>query len=342
MPTLTLVTRAAVACLPVLAFLASLVLLDSFRLVRRRRVALALGIGGFTAIVTYFLNTWLLGLTGLESWQFAVMVAPIVEEALKGAWVAWLVGTRRAAFLVDTAILAFATGAGFSIVENAYYLSQLPDAPLLVWAIRGLGTAVMHGGATALFGLALQAFGERRGAGSGRPWLGALVVAALLHGVFNRIMVQPFLATALTLLGVPGCLLLAWRLGERRLRNWLGRGFDLDSELLQLIRDGQVTGTPVGRYLQSLREGFRDDVVADMLCLLRLQCELSLRAKGTLMLREQGFEPAPDPELPARLAELRWLEKSVGRAGLLALRPLTRWHGTDAWQRHLVAEQAGA
>lgn len=342
MPPLTLAARAAVACLPVLAFLATLVALDTFRLVRRRRVAAALVTGGVTALGTYFLNTWLLGLTGLESWRFAVLVAPVVEEAVKGALVAWLVATRRAAFLVDTAILGFATGAGFAIVENAYYLSQLPDAPLLVWLIRGLGTAIMHGGVTAMFGLMLQAFGERGGAGTGRPWLGALLVAALLHGLFNRFMVQPVLATSLTLAILPGALVAAWRLGERRLRNWLGRGFDLDSELLSLIRDGNVAATPVGRYLQSLTDSFRPDVVADMLCLVRLQCELSLRAKGTLLLREQGFEPAPDPELPGRLAELRWLEKSVGRAGLLALRPLTRWRGTDVWQRHLLAEQARA
>jgi len=341
MQPLTIAARGAVACLPVLVFLAALVRLDTFRLVRARRVACALAAGGATALGTYFLNTWLLDLTGLETWRFAVSVAPLVEEAAKGASVAWLVATRRAAFLVDTAILGFAVGAGFALVENVYYLSRLPDAPLLVWAIRGLGTALMHGGVTATLGLLLQAFGERRGAGSGRPWLGALVIAALLHGLFNRFLVQPVLVTTLTLVVLPASLLLAWRLGERRLRNWLGRGFDLDSELLGLIREGGVTSTPVGRYLQLLRDGFRPDVVADMLCLLRLQCELSLRAKGTLLLREQGFEPAPDPELAGRLAELRWLEKSVGRAGLLALRPLTRWRGTDAWQRHLLAEQAG-
>ncbi|MBM4131769.1 PrsW family intramembrane metalloprotease, partial [bacterium] len=153
MQPLTLAARVAVACLPVLIFLLALVRVDTFRLVRPRRVVIALAAGGTTALGTYFLNTWLLGLTGLETWRFAVTVAPLVEEAVKGASVAWLVATRRAAFLVDTAILGFALGAGFALVENVYYLSQLPDAPLLVWAVRGLGTAVMHGGVTATFGL---------------------------------------------------------------------------------------------------------------------------------------------------------------------------------------------
>jgi RsiW-degrading membrane proteinase PrsW (M82 family) len=337
---LDLAGRAALACLPVLAFLLVLVLVDTFRLVRRRRVAGALLVGALVALATYFVNTGLLSLTRMPTWRFAVLVAPVVEEAAKGAFVAWLVATRRAAFLIDTAILGFAVGAGFAVVENAYYLSQLPDAPLLVWVIRGLGTAVMHGGATAMFGLLVQGLGERRGADSGRPWLGALVGAIAVHALFNRLMVRPFLSTGMVLVVMPLAMTAAWKLGERRLRRWLGHGFDLDSELLALIREGQVTATPVGRYLQSLRDNFRADIVADMLCLLRLQCELSLRAKGTLLLREQGFTPPRDPELAAKLAEVRWLEKSVGRAGLLAMRPLARWRGRDAWQRHLLEEQA--
>ncbi len=69
--TLTIAARAVVACLPVLLFLTTLVLLDTFRLVRRRRVAVALVAGGVTALATYFVNTWLLDLTGLPSWRFA-------------------------------------------------------------------------------------------------------------------------------------------------------------------------------------------------------------------------------------------------------------------------------
>ena len=66
--------------------------------------------------------------------------------------------TRRTGFLTDAAILGFAVGAGFATVENIYYLRIFPDAPWLVWAIRGLGTAVMHGGASAIFAVLRQAW----------------------------------------------------------------------------------------------------------------------------------------------------------------------------------------
>jgi len=52
-----------------------------------------------------------------------------------------------------------------------------------------------------------------------------------------------------------------------------------------------VSGSPAGRYLSSLRKRFRGPVVADLLCYVRLYTELALRAKGMMMMRENGFEP---------------------------------------------------
>jgi len=32
------------------------------------------------------------------------------------------------------------------VAENLYYLASLPDTGLIVWVIRGFGTAILHGG----------------------------------------------------------------------------------------------------------------------------------------------------------------------------------------------------
>jgi RsiW-degrading membrane proteinase PrsW (M82 family) len=333
--------RAAVAFLPVVLFLIALVLLDSFRLVPRRRVAAALAAGSLAALASYVVNSLVLEITGLPVLRFAVYVGPVIEETLKAVHVALLIRTRRVGFMVDAVILGFAAGAGFGIVENLHYLRALPQAPLLVWIIRGLGTAVMHGGATAILALVLMAFGGS-GDGGRRPWPAALVAAVVFHAAFNRFMVHPVAATAVMLVVLPALLNAGYRLGEKRLRRWLGYGFDRDSELLALISSGEVRETPLGRYLRSLRENFRPDAVADMLCLIRLQCELNLRAKGTLLLREHGLQPAPDPDLASKLAEVRWLEQAIGQTGLLALRPVCRWRGADEWQRHLLEDEAHA
>ena len=117
-----------------------------------------------------------------------------------------------------------------------------------------------------------------------------------------------------------------YRVGE------LGRGFDRDAEMIGLIESGRFSEAPVGRYLASLRGRFEGPIVADLLCYLRVHTELAMRAKGVLMLRESGFPAKIDEGTRARLAELRYLERSIGRTGMLALRPLVHASRKDVWQ----------
>ncbi len=328
----------AVALGPVLLFLLTLVFLDTFRLVHFRRIAWAILAGIGTGLASYVVNSSLLSLLGWPVITFAVVLAPVVEESLKGLYMGWLLKTRRAGFLIDAAILGFATGSGFAVAENIFYLRNLPDAPLFVWIIRGFGTAIMHGGATAVFAVAARALSESRLTLSWRIWLPGLMAAILVHSFFNRMLNKPVLATVVIMVVLPLLMRWVYKVGEDRLRRWLGHGFDRDTELLALINEGLVRETPLGRYLVSLRGSFRPDTVADMLCLLRLQAELSIRAKGILLLREHGLKPQDDPELKAKLEEVRHLEGGIGKTGLLALRPVCRWKGADRWQRHLLDE----
>ena len=51
------------------------------------------------------------------------------------------------------------------------------------------------------------------------------------------------------------------------------------------------------------------------------------------MLKESGFEEPPmDEELKEQIKELRYLERSLGRSGELALRPIVLATGKDLWQ----------
>ena len=70
--------------------------------------------------------------------------------------------------LVDAAIFGFAIGSGFALVENLYYLASRPDAHVAVQIIRGFGTAIMHGGATAIFAIVSVALAEKRPDGRAR------------------------------------------------------------------------------------------------------------------------------------------------------------------------------
>ncbi len=329
-----LAIRLPVACLPVLSFLAALVYLDSYKLVRARTVLLVTLAGAAAAVASWFVHAALAGIVPIPGPVYSRYFAPWIEEILKALVLVALIRGHRVGFLVDAAIFGFAIGTGFALIENLYYLESLAGAHLGVWIVRGFGTAIMHGGATAVFGIASRALVERRP--GPLALVPGLLLAVALHSAYNHFFVSPVLSAAAIVVVLPVAVVFVFRRSEARLRRWLDVGFDADTELLELIESGRISDSPVGRYLQSLRARFRGEVVADMLCYLRIHVELALRAKGLLMLRENGFEIALDDDTRERLAELDYLERSIGRTGRLAMLPVLDVSGRELWQRRLL------
>ena len=194
----------------------------------------------------------------------------------------------------------------------------------------------MHGGATAIFAVMTLALLERANRLAWPAFVPGLALATALHSAFNHLAQVPQVATLAVMVGVPLSMLAVFQRSEQATRDWLGDGFDTDVQMLDLIRAGHLADTPIGRYLNTLRGRFAGPLLADVLCYLRVYTELSLRAKGLLMMRENGFEAALDDEAKARLAELRYLESSIGKTGLLAVRPLLRMNPKDLWQLYLL------
>jgi len=142
---LDLLLKIPVGLLPVLVFLGALLYLDSYRLVKLHLVIRVLLGGALTAVFAYFINAYVINALNMEFMNYTHYVSPILEESLKGLVVVYLFRSNRIGFLVDSAIMGFAVGAGFALVENLYYLYHATDAHIAVWIVRGFGTAVMHG-----------------------------------------------------------------------------------------------------------------------------------------------------------------------------------------------------
>jgi RsiW-degrading membrane proteinase PrsW (M82 family) len=325
--------RELFALLPVIFFLGALVLLDSYKLVRLRMVVGVVVAGMLVAAAAYWVNGELL--EHFEFTRYTRYGSPLVEELLKALVVVALIRTHRVGFLVDAAICGFAVGAGFAIVENLHYIQLMPEAGLGIWFVRGFGTAIMHGSATAVFAVLGLALAER---GSALADVPGFLLAAALHSAFNHFFLSPLAATLGIAVLAPLLLGAVFARSERALGNWLGRGFDADAEMLELINSGKLSDSPVGRYLHQLKDRFQGLVVADLLAYLRLYTELALRAKGILMMRESGFEVPVDEATREKFAELRYLEKSVGRTGLLAIQPMLHMSHKDLWQLYMLGK----
>ena len=325
--------RAPIALLPVLLFLAGLVQLDGYKLVRMRMMIALVATGALAAGVAYVLNNLAFAHFHGSFVTYSRYVSPWIEESLKAALLVFLIRTRRVGLPVDAGIAGFAIGTGFAVVENLYYLAARPHTVLAVQVIRGFGTAIMHGGTAAILAMISNTLYERRPSGGLHLLLPGLFAAVALHTGYNYLLVRPALATLATLLVLPFVIYLVFDHSERILRKWIEVDLDSDVKRLEAISTGRFLDSPSGRYLRALRDRFKGEQLADMLCYLRVHGELAVRAKGVLLLREAGMPDLPiDTETGARLAELGQLERAIGKTGMLALRPLMMATGKEIRQ----------
>ena len=203
-----MVVNAALAFFPVLLFLGVLVLMDSFKLARPSAIASAIGWG----VIAAFLGDAVYGALGplvpLSETGYSRFIAPIVEESAKAAFIVYLLRRRRIGFPVDAAQLGFAVGTGFAVVENYQYLRALPDAGVVLWAVRGLGTAMLHGAATAVFAMLSQTATERHREKPVVVFLPGWLAAVAIHAAFNLLPFSPVAITATLLIALP--LIVLW------------------------------------------------------------------------------------------------------------------------------------
>ena len=111
-------------------------------------------------------------------------------------------------------------------------------------------------------------------------------------------------------------------------------------QLLQQINSGDFAQSKIGRFLQDLREKFEGPIVVDMLCYLRLYTELAIRAKGVLMMRENGLDAPIGERTREKFAEMEYLENSIGKTGVLAMRPFLHMTRKDLWQLYVLEDSS--
>jgi len=328
--------RAPVGLLPVLIFLVVLLYMDSYKLISFRTILWVILAGALLPVAGYWANGFIIGALDWDLQAYSRYAAPVVEEGLKASIMIYLFRTNRIGFLVDAAIMGFAVGAGFGVVENFYYLYMASDAHIAVWIVRGFGTAIMHGGVMALFGVMAQVLTERSMKINPMLYLPGFLVAITMHSAFNHFPGTPILTTLGTLLVLPPILLLVFQKSARSMHEWLEVDFDEDALLLEQINSGAFAESKIGRFLQDLRQKFSGPVVVDMLCYLRLYTELALRAKGVLMMRENGLDVPVGERTRAKFEEMRYLENSIGKTGCLAMSPFLQMTRKDLWQLYVL------
>jgi protease PrsW len=220
---------------PVLCLLSLLLLMDSFKLVPMRLVMQALAGGAAAALAALALHLLMIDSLGVPIAVVSRLTAPVVEELLKLGFVIYAVRSRRVGFPVDAAIVGFAVGTGFALVENSYYLLTLRSPSVLLWLVRGFGAAILHGAMTAIAAIIAQELAARRHGQGFRIFVPGALAAIAIHGIYNQFVFPPVVATLLLLIVLPPVLLGVFTRSERATREWMSDGLDLDVELLKLV-----------------------------------------------------------------------------------------------------------
>jgi protease PrsW len=317
---------------PVLLFLYCLYLMDSFKLVVKSLLILSLAGGMAAAGLAWVLNSYAILHLEVSFDFFSRYLAPALEELVKALVILALVSAKRIGFAIDAAVYGFAAGTGFALIENITYLISLDDSTgMAIWILRGFGTALMHGGATAILAVILLN-GIHRDQHPLLALIFGLLTVIVIHSLHNHFFLNPFLQTLVIFIVLPVLFILVFKQGTVRLRNWLEIEFSNEIELLSMINQGRFTNTKAGSYLISLKNFFPAETILDLYCYISLYLELSINAKRNMMLKECGFPIPEDSGLSGKLTELKSLRKQIGKTGELALQPLIRMKYKELWK----------
>jgi RsiW-degrading membrane proteinase PrsW (M82 family) len=340
--------KSLIALTPVAMCLAALIWLDVFKLMSLGEVSVLLAGGAIAATASYFVASgyyatdWRsvadlpIGRTDYTRW-----VGPVVEELLKGSLIVGLFAFNRIGYLVDAAICGFAVGAGFAVAENMLYLYDFLDAGIGVWLVRGFGTAIMHGGSTAIFASAAQLFLARSLRAEARAFrlqplafLPGLAAAIVIHAAFNHLPDQPVLAMAVVLLAVPFALMAIFAVGEKRAHRWLAEDRDLHVRLLADLESGAFAHGPHGQALDALAAAKGPDVAA----YARLIVQLIVRAETTLQSLQGRESVELGADLRADFERLHALERALGASVAAAVRRHLSLSRNDLWELRELEE----
>ena len=174
--------------------------------------------GIFISVFASEVNGALLNVLDLTRYDATITIAPVTEELLKALPVlffALVVSDRKEKLFTAS----MATGIGFAILENAYYLIvNYSSFSFMSALIRGFGTGLMHGMCTLLVGFGISFIRKRRKLFAVGTFA-LLTTAITYHSIFNMLVQSRYSLVGAFLPLVTYLPFFIWRHFRRKKRN---------------------------------------------------------------------------------------------------------------------------
>jgi RsiW-degrading membrane proteinase PrsW (M82 family) len=329
----------ALALAPVLVLLGVFVWLDAFALMSLREILVLLLLGALGALLAWPVSGRLLDTLPIGFSLYSRFVAPWIEEAIKAAIMIGLFRMNRIGYKLDAVISGFAVGAGFSVVENIFYLTIFPGYGTGTWLVRGFGTAIMHGTTLAVIAAIAHEFAERETRQAAADYDFNLLwfvpgygVAVAIHMAFNQFPDRPMLAMLGSVVIAPLLLIAILNFGTAEAQRWLAAECDEHRKQVEILRSGRWPDGPAGKKIGALADRLDPQTAARIRRYWELQAWLVAEAEET-MIEEAGGDAEFDPaEVRASVAELEGLKRALGRSTFAALQALLPFSRNDLWE----------
>ncbi|WP_308515649.1 PrsW family glutamic-type intramembrane protease [Sphingomonas flavescens] len=329
----------AIALTPVLVLLGIFVWLDAFALMSLREIGGLLLLGALGALIAWPISGRMLDTLPIGFSLYSRFIAPWIEEAIKAAIMIALFRFNRIGYKLDAVISGFAIGAGFSVVENIFYLTIFPNYGTGTWLVRGFGTAIMHGTTLALLAAIAHEFAERETRSAAADYDFNLLwfipgygVAVALHTAFNQFPNQPMAAMMGALVIAPIALIAILNFGTSEAQGWLASECAEHRAQVQALRKGLWPNGPAGDRISKLASRLDDQSVARVRRYWELQAWLVAEAEETLLEEAAGDAEFDSAEVRSAFAELDGLKRALGPSTFAALQSLLPFSKNDFWE----------
>jgi RsiW-degrading membrane proteinase PrsW (M82 family) len=146
--------------------------------------------GIFVSVFAAEVNGLLSKLLSLSKYDMTVIVTPVTEEILKALpilYYAVVISDQKEKLFTAS----MATGVGFAVLENAFYLLSYPNFSMLSAVIRAFGAGLMHGMCTLLVGVGIS-FVKKKSKLFAVGTFGLLSTAIVYHGIYNILIQSEF------------------------------------------------------------------------------------------------------------------------------------------------------
>ncbi len=173
-------------------------------------------VGIFVSVFVAEVNGLLRTLLFMDSFEFTIIVTPITEEILKAIPIliyATMISDKKEH--VFTASMA--TGIGFAVLENAFYLLNDYSFNMLDAIIRAFGTGLMHGMCTLLVGVGIS-FARKRSKIFVVGVFALLSTAITYHGIFNMLVQSTYMMVGFLLPIMTYIPFLVWRIKLKKVK----------------------------------------------------------------------------------------------------------------------------